>query len=114
MPDHRNEYGDRYFDRFVRDLDGNKIRSDLLAASISPASSAWPEMGSGLAAGLLDQRGNLVLPFGPRMGERRYAILVGEVGVGASLKHKPRRLDMARATIAQDDDLQEAGPAGEV
>ena len=27
------------------------------------------EKGSGLAAGLLDQRGNLGLPFGPRMGE---------------------------------------------
>ena len=45
------------------------------------------------------------------MGERRHAIAVGDVDVGAGFDEEPHDLGMSRAAVAEDHRLQQRGPA---
>src|SRR6185503_3686717 len=62
-------------------------------------------------ASVPDQRGDRIVAAVAGVLERRHAVLVGDVGVGAGGEQHAHDLDVARAAVAQDYRLQQAGPA---
>src|SRR5215204_7695970 len=63
------------------------------------------------AARALDDAGDLALPAVPRMRERRDPVPVRKVRIGAGGEDEAGDLLMALPAVAEDHDLQDAGPA---
>ena len=69
------------------------------------------ECGGSARAGVLQDRDDLAEAAPLRVRQRRDPLAIGQVDIRARFDQEPHDLGMARAAVAQDDRLQQRGPA---
>src|SRR3712207_1427959 len=76
-----------------------------------PSLGAWQAGASSSRTGLLQELDDLVVAPLAGMAQRGHALAIGQVHIGAGFDEEADHLGMARATITQDDGLQQRRPA---